>query len=122
MNENFGRLMERLWQRMLELFGRQWESSYGHVDGDAFATWRDSLAGLTAKQIKTGLDAVIAKGNEFPPNLIKFLRLCTTVPPIYYRPIDIAALPAPKVCKRPNVVAAKDKHFKAMKELLGKQE
>ncbi len=67
---------------MLELYGRQWEISYGHVDGVVFPVWRDGLAQHTPLEIKAGLDAVIAEGNEFPPNLIKFLRLCRNAKPL----------------------------------------
>ena len=70
------RVTAKLWQRMAELYGRQWEASYGVVGGSAFKSWADGLASMTPAQIKVGLDAVIAEGNEFPPNLIKFLRLC----------------------------------------------
>ena len=61
---------------MLELYGRQWEASYGHVGGEAFISWRDGLSGLSFEQIKTGLEYLLAEGGEYPPNLIKFMRLC----------------------------------------------
>lgn len=79
---------------MLELYGRQWESSYGHVDGDVFPTWCDALAGLKPEKIKGGLDAVIAEGNQYPPNLIKFLRLCRTAPDASHKKYE--PLPRPK--------------------------
>ena len=93
---------------MLELYGRQWEASYGHVDGDVFPAWRDALSTLDADKIKRGLDAVIAEGNEFPPNLIKFLRLCRTAP---YSTMseNRAALPPPNVHRKPEVITAKEK-------------
>jgi hypothetical protein len=61
---------------MLELYGRLWEASYGHVDGDAFKAWRGALIEFTPLQIKAGLDALVKEGASGPPNLIKFLRLC----------------------------------------------
>jgi len=67
---------------MLELFGRQWEASYGHVDGKAYTAWRDAMTQFTPDEVGRGLRALIDEGSEFPPNLIKFMRLCRTpVPP-----------------------------------------
>lgn len=120
MNANAEAITERLFQRFLELYGRQWESAYGHVDGDAFSAWRDAIATMTTEQIKTGLDAVIAEGSEYPPNLIKFLRLCRTKSVAYHRPANLAALPPPNINRQPKVRVAKERHLKAMRELLGK--
>jgi len=80
---------------MLAIYGRQWEASYGHVDGDAYPEWRDALARLETNQIQRGLLAVENEGNEHPPNLIKFLRLCRTVEP-YSNHNKAPALPRPK--------------------------
>ena len=120
LNEYADRAVKRLWQRMLELYGRQWEASYGHIDGDAFPAWRDALAGMKPEHIKRGLDRVIAEGNEFPPNLIKFLRLCRTPEYTTMSP-SRAALPPPNVHKDPKVLSAKEKHLQAVNELLGGQ-
>ena len=111
------KVAQRLWQRMLELYGRQWEASYGHVDGDVFPAWRDALASLSADKIKRGLDAVIQEGNDFPPNLIKFLRLCKTAP---YSTMSEsrAALPPPNVHKKPEVISAKEKALKEIKLIM----
>lgn len=103
---------------MLELYGRQWEASYGHVDGDVFPAWRDALASLQPEHVKRGLEAVIAEGSEFPPNLIKFLRLCKTVVPASHKTVDMKSLPPPNVHRRPEVISAKEKHQKAAKDLL----
>ena len=102
------KVAQRLWQRMLELYGRQWEASYGHVDGDVFPAWRDALANLSADKIKRGLEAVISEGNEYPPNLIKFLRLCKTAP---YSTMSESrvALPPPDIRNNPEVTTAKEK-------------
>lgn len=78
---------------MTELYGRQWEASYGHVGGEVFRRWYDALASLTVEQVKRGLDAVIAEAHEYPPNLIKFLRLSRTAPPAAHREM----LPPPPV-------------------------
>lgn len=114
------KLIARLWQRMAELYGRLWESSYGLVGGRDFKTWSKALTSLTPQQIKTGLDYLIAEGSEYPPNLVKFLRLCRTVVPSSHRTVDFTALPPPDINTQPKVLAAKEKHLQAVKELLGK--
>jgi len=102
---------------MLEIYGRQWEASFGHIDGDAFATWRDALMEFTPHQIKRGLDAVRAEGHEFPPNLIKFCRLCRGVkegPPQTYQLTDYTGAAARDGVARPdpetNRIAWSDLH------------
>jgi len=104
---------------MAELYGRLWETSYGLVGGREFKTWSKALASLTRQQIKSGLDYLIAEGSEYPPNLIKFLRLCRTVVPASHRTADFTSLPPPDNNTRPKVLAAKEKHLQAVKELLG---
>ena len=61
---------------MSVLFGRQWEASNGEIGGDVFKVWADALANFSTDQIKQGLEYMTAEGSEFPPNLIKFRRLC----------------------------------------------
>lgn len=71
---------------MLELYGRQWEVSCGHVDGAVFPTWCEALTELSPQTIKGGLDLLKAEGSDYPPNLVKFLRLCreSKTTPIYH--------------------------------------
>jgi len=111
--------MIRLWGKLLALYGRQWEASYGHVNGNVFKEWQKALSGLSTSQIKIGLDALVQEGGDFPPNLIKFLRLCRTNVPAYYRKADLASLPPPNVHRSPEVIAAKEKHLEEVKKLLG---
>ncbi|MBU8921759.1 MAG: hypothetical protein KOO63_08065, partial [Bacteroidales bacterium] len=68
--------------------------------------------------IKRGLDALIAEGGEYPPNLIKFLRLCRESKYHTMSP-NTTALPPPNVHRRPEVISAKEKHQQAARELLG---
>ncbi|MBT8449126.1 MAG: hypothetical protein KJO69_05525 [Gammaproteobacteria bacterium] len=103
---------------MLKFYGRQWEASYGHVDGHAYIAWRDALMTLQPKQIRRGLDAVIDEGNEYPPNLIKFLRLCRD-PGYFTMSESRVSLPPPNVHKRPEVQTAKEKALAEMKKTLG---
>ena len=111
------KIATHLWGEMLKFYGRQWETSYGHVDGKAYIAWRDALMTLKPEQIRRGLDAVIDEGNEYPPNLIKFLRLCRTPPYTTMSP-SRAALPPPNVHRDPKTISAKEKHLAAVKELL----
>lgn len=69
-------LLINIWMRMFDLYGNQWESQMGHVGEDTFLTWQTGLTNMSEDQIKGGLTALISEGNDFPPNLIKFLRLC----------------------------------------------
>ncbi len=114
-------IMERLWKKMLSFYGRQWEASYGHVDGEVYKDWSAAIANLSVEQIKTGLDEIAKEGNEFPPNLIKFMRLCRTSTSPSFVTFNSKALPPPDISKRPKVVAAKEKHFKQVQKLYGKQ-
>ena len=56
------KVMIRLWGRLLALYGRQWEASYGHVNGNVFKEWQKALSGLSTSQIKIGLDALVQEG------------------------------------------------------------
>lgn len=78
---------------MLSLYGRQWETSYGQIDGAVYHDWMQSLVGLTEKQVGNGLTLLMEEGNEFPPNLIKFIKLCKT--PKAPKPTIFKALPTP---------------------------
>ena len=69
---------------MLSLYGRQWESSYGQIDGSGYNEWMQSLGSMTQKQVGNGLTLLMEEGNEFPPNLMKFLKLCRTQTPVYH--------------------------------------
>jgi hypothetical protein len=84
----------RFWRKMLSLYGRPWESSYGQVDGSGYIEWMQSLGSMTERQVGNGLISLMEEGNEFPPNLIKFLKLCQTSRPVYHEPFK--ALPQVK--------------------------
>lgn len=108
------RIMEKLWGKMLGLYGRQWEASYGHVDGEAFRDWTEALQSVKLENIQYGVQQLINEGTEFPPNLIKFLRLCRKPHvPDMYKPFE-----SPPMITHKDPGAA-ERHFKAAKELLG---
>ena len=68
-------VMDRLWTVMLNIFGHQFESSFGRQPSDDWAT---ILAGITPKMIGSGIERMktIEKFQEWPPNALAFRALC----------------------------------------------
>jgi len=83
-----------LWNRLSALYGGLWEKNSGLVGGDTYLAWESALLTLSEAHVLRGYDAVIAEANDFPPNLIKFLRLCRTAH-AYDSHNKIAELPRP---------------------------
>lgn len=74
-------LLRRLWQRMSEIYGHRWVSSYGDDAGASPGrTWASGLAGLDAPQIARGLSGCMASAEAWPPSLPEFRRLCLAIP------------------------------------------
>lgn len=69
-------LLDKFWQRMSEIYGHRWVSSYGAVPSD---TWARGLAGFTGAQIARGLAACLKTTEEWPPSLPAFRDRCLTV-------------------------------------------
>jgi Replication protein P len=66
---------------MVVIYADQWVSRNGllHENGKYTAAaqeWLETLAGLTNRQIKSGFDALRKNGEEWPPNAIRFRKLC----------------------------------------------
>lgn len=53
-----------------------WRKYYGEAGGDIYATWERTLAGLGARQINRGIEAVRHGGYRYPPSAPEFRRLC----------------------------------------------
>lgn len=112
------RLMEKFWGKMMGAYGIQWERSYGHVDGPAFEEWSAALRHVDPMSIKYGMEQLDDEDRnreaKYPPNLIKFLRLCR-------KPITHTSHKTWEEPKRlgHSDPGAKDRHFTAAKELLG---
>jgi hypothetical protein len=87
-------LMVSLWTRLQALYGSQWEKSHGELGGKTFNEWKGALTKFKPEQVKRGLQAIVDEASEYPPNLIKFLRLCRTVYP--YENTGTPELPRPK--------------------------
>lgn len=71
--------MGQLWERMAEMYGHRWTSSYGTEDANG--TWRKGLAGLTPQQIGAGLVACLKRRprdgeDDWPPTLNEFRAMC----------------------------------------------
>ena len=71
-------VMTRLWQRMGELFGNQWELNFGKAGGPSYRTWMEGLADYSELQLKNGLEQCRTFDSGFVPNLPQFARLCLT--------------------------------------------
>lgn len=73
--------MRTLWQRMAEIYGHRWTSAYGDDAGKgAGLTWAKGLAGLSAAQIKVGVESALVAADPWPPSLPEFRALCLAVP------------------------------------------
>lgn len=68
-------MLSRLWERMAEIYGHRWTSAYGLVASEN-ASWAAGIASLTGQQIAKGLSELVKAGDEWPPSLPAFLRLC----------------------------------------------
>ena len=70
---NSERLMDRLWQRLSEVYGHQLHSQYGEVMPES---WERLLKGVTPDQIKDGLNRLSVRTEAWPPNAVEFRQLC----------------------------------------------
>lgn len=75
------RVIERLWERMGEIYGHRWPSSYGDdaLKG-AGRTWAKGLAGITPDQVADGISACMASAEPWPPTLPEFRGMCLGIP------------------------------------------
>lgn len=74
-------IMRRLWERMAEIYGHRWNSSFGEdASVGAGVTWARGLVGLTAGQIAQGIEAAVASSDPWPPTLPAFRALCLGIP------------------------------------------
>ena len=66
-----------LWLRMIALYGHKWSSAHGDQPEDGSGkTWQHGLRGINASEIGDGLQACLAREDDWPPTLPEFLRLC----------------------------------------------
>jgi hypothetical protein len=75
------KLVRLLWQRMAEIYGHRWVSSYGDDAGKSTGkTWARGLAGLQPEQIANGIEAALISAEPWPPTLPEFRAMCLSVP------------------------------------------
>lgn len=76
-------LLDKLWLKMTEIYGRRWTGSFG-VSADQTHAWAATLGGLTGAQIGAGLTALAETQDEqlrkWPPSAPEFRALCLEVP------------------------------------------
>lgn len=73
--------LETLWTRLAAIYGHRWVSNYGsNPEGVGGDTWRHGLAGLTGAQLSAGLRACTLAGEDWPPSLPEFRKLCFCIP------------------------------------------
>lgn len=77
-----GKRILRLWTRLTALYGHRWTSNYGPAtdqEGNltqAALTWVRATSDLSDEQIRHGLNQLVRTGEEWPPPLPRFRRLC----------------------------------------------
>ena len=66
-------LINKLWEKMTEIYGHSFTSSFGKADN---GTWGKILSDVNGTQMATGLELCVSNGLEWPPNAIGFRKLC----------------------------------------------
>ena len=62
-----------LWVTLTELYGSKFVSQYGE---EPCTSWIVGLHGLSPKHIKRGIRNVVESGEDWPPSLPKFRKMC----------------------------------------------
>lgn len=70
--------MERLWQRMVQLYGRKWVVD--HSDHDVDNIWLKGLQDLTPEMLAQGLKGCTEHSKTWPPTLMEFREYCLGLP------------------------------------------
>lgn len=70
--------VDRLFSRMTELYGQKWLDYLGLAGGleAASKAWSLGLSGLSADELRRGLDLCLTRNNPWPPTLPEFRGLC----------------------------------------------
>lgn len=80
-------LLDKLWLKMAELYGRRWTGSFG-VSADQSHAWAATLGGLTGEQIAVGLNALACTEDkqlqDWPPAAPQFRALCLSRDPVAF--------------------------------------
>lgn len=72
------RLIELLFLRLNGIYGCLWTASFQNPAAWDVAKdeWADALAGMPTDVIRRALDELRKSGDEYPPNLPKFIKIC----------------------------------------------
>ena len=65
--------MIRLWETMGQIWGHQWEKSFGSTPSEG---WMEALRGVTPDMMALGFNRLVEKSPEWPPNAMQFKALC----------------------------------------------
>lgn len=68
------RHIQQLWIKLTQMYGHRWTSAYGETDAEGI--WQRVLQDLTPQQLAAGLDALVRKGEAWPPTAPEFRALC----------------------------------------------
>jgi len=66
-------VMWRLWQRMTEIYGHRWTSSFGDEPNES---WCRCFSGVAPEAIGAGLNSLLDREDNWPPTAIEFRNLC----------------------------------------------
>ncbi len=89
-------LMAKLWERMIEMYGHKFTSSYGEVPSE---TWSRALSGATSHDLAEGVKACFKREDSWPPSLPEFVEMCRPRMRALYFPDAMKSLPPPRPSK-----------------------
>lgn len=84
------KVIDALWNKMLVVYGSEWEKKYNGPLTEIKGVWADELRGFRVEQIKYALGHL----PERPPNLIQFKDLCSKAP-TYFESLQLTYRPKP---------------------------
>lgn len=113
--------IDALWDRMIELYDYAWTSRYGDTPTKV---WTSVLTSLTPQDIKTGLDALLARRDDYacyPPRPLEFFNLCR---PVISKNPDRTHHAAYEDYKHPLLIRLPDKeialrHLEQLRNIIG---
>lgn len=72
--------IDLVWVALAGLYGSRFTTPFGVTpDGVPAALWRTTLGGLSEADLRTGIAALMASGEDFPPSAPAFRALCLEV-------------------------------------------
>ena len=110
------RHMEALWGRFEAIYGKKFAEEFGDAIEIWFRTFQER--GIKPEDIKRGIDTCLDSGDQFPPSLPKFLRMCKPLRAAAHVPFE----PTPRLSledRSNNQQKLKD-HLVELKRLIGK--